>query len=190
MKRYLVLAGLLPALIHVNTLAGEPSDFTLKARGIAGQLVQELGAGLKKEMSSNGPASAISACKNLAPEIAGRLSREHGARVARVSLKVRNPLLGQADSWEQSVLASFDRVASEKPEALEYSEIVTEPQGRYFRYMKAIPVQPLCLSCHGSPEAIPGEVKAILAKEYPHDQATGYSTGQIRGAVTIKQRLD
>jgi Protein of unknown function (DUF3365) len=188
MKSYLVPAGLVLALMHVNTLADEPSALSLKARGIAGQLVQQLGAELKKEMSSNGPASAISVCKSLAPEIAGRLSREHGARVARVSLKIRNPLLGQPDSWEQAVLAGFDRAGSDA--ALEYSEVVTEPQGRYFRYMKAITVQPLCLTCHGSQEAIPAEVKAILAKEYPHDQATGYSAGQIRGAVTIKQRLD
>ncbi|MFN0314153.1 MAG: DUF3365 domain-containing protein [Burkholderiales bacterium] len=188
MKLHLVPAGLVLALMHVNTLADEPYTLTLKARAIAGQLVQQLGAALKKEMSSNGPASAISVCKSLAPEIAGRLSREHGARVTRVSLKIRNPLLGQPDSWEQAILAGFDRADNET--ALEYSEIVTEPQGRYFRYMKAIPVQPLCLTCHGPREAIPAEVKTILAKEYPHDQATGYGAGQIRGAVTIKQRLD
>jgi len=28
-----------------------------------------------------------------------------------------------------------------------------------------------------------------LTKEYPHDQATGYSVGQIRGAVSIKRPL-
>ena len=192
MKPYLLPAGFALALIQINTLADDQSALTLKARVIAGQLVQQLGAELKKEMSSNGPGSAISVCKSLAPEIAGRLSREQGAKVARVSLKSRNPLLGQADIWEQTVLARFDQLNAqgEKPETLEHAELVTEPQGRYFRYMKAIPVQPLCLTCHGTQEVIPPEVKAILAKEYPHDQATGYSMGQIRGAVTIKQRID
>jgi len=28
-----------------------------------------------------------------------------------------------------------------------------------------------------------------LGTEYPHDRATGYSPGQIRGAVTVKRRL-
>jgi hypothetical protein len=67
---------------------------------------------------------------------------------------------------------------------------VTEPQGRYFRYMKAIAVQPLCLTCHGSPDSIPDLVKARLADHYPHDRATGYALGQIRGAVSIKQSME
>ena len=48
-----------------------------------------------------------------------------------MSLKTRNPLLGTPDAWEQAVLAEFDRraAAGEKPETLEYSETVTEPQG-------------------------------------------------------------
>ena len=79
--------------------------------------------------------------------------------------------------------------ARDKPEALEVSDVVAEPTGRYFRYMKAIPVQPLCLACHGAPDSIAGEVKERIAEEYPHDRAVGYSPGQIRGAVSIKQRL-
>ena len=33
------------------------------------------------------------------------------------------------------------------------------------------------------------ELKARLADSYPHDQATGYSKGQIRGALTVKRPL-
>jgi hypothetical protein len=192
MNRYLLPAGLTLALIQINTLADDQSALASNARGIAGQLVQQLGAELKKELAAGGPVNAISVCKSAAPEIAGRLSRERGLRVARVSLKTRNPLLGLPDAWEQAVLAGFDqRVAlGAKPETLEQAEIVSEPQGRYFRYMKAIPVQPLCLSCHGTEETIAAEVKDRLAKDYPHDQARGYSLGQVRGAVTLKQRLE
>jgi hypothetical protein len=32
-------------------------------------------------------------------------------------------------------------------------------------------------------------VKGRIAQDYPHDRATGYTAGQIRGAVTIKQYL-
>ena len=88
-------------------------------------------------------------------------------------------------------MAEFDRrvAAGEKAEILEYSETIDEPRGRYFRYMKALPVQPLCLTCHGAAENIPENVEARLAIEYPHDRATGYALGQVRGAVTIKQPL-
>lgn len=168
------------------------ADQTADARATASQLVQKLGAALKQEMAAGGPQQAISVCRDIAPGLAGELSRSSGGRVARVSLKTRNPLLGLPDAWEQQVLMDFDRRAAsgEKPETLEYSEVVEEPQGRYFRYMKALPVQPLCLSCHGGPESVSDQVKMKLASEYPHDRAFGYTLGQIRGAVTIKQRLE
>lgn len=178
-------------LIQVNANAQDADALLGRSRGIAQQLAQQLGAELKKEMTAGGPASAVTVCKSLAPEIAGRLSREHGAKVARVSLKTRNPLIGSPDHWEQEVLRRFDQraAAGEKVEALEQGEVVSEAQGRYYRYMKAIPVQPLCLACHGGAE-VGAETQAALAREYPHDRARGYSLGQVRGAITIKQALD
>ena len=171
--------------------ADELSVYLESSRQTAQQLAQRLGAELKGELAKGGPEGAISVCRVSAPQIAAELSRASGWKVARVSLKVRNPLLGQPDAWEQQVLLEFDRraAAGERPETLEFSEVVTEPQGRYYRYMKALPVQPLCLTCHGSEDTIPAGVKARLQADYPHDRATGYSPGQVRGAVTIKRPL-
>lgn len=182
-----VLLALRPAL----GAAQDPEALLAASREAAGQLIQQLGAQLKAELAKGGPDSAVAVCKTVAPELAGRISREKGWRVSRVSLKTRNPLLGAPDAWEQRVLEEFDRRASagEKAEGLELGEVVEEPAGRYYRYMKAIPVQPLCLTCHGTSETMPGPVRERLRTEYPHDHATGYSTGQVRGAVTVKQPL-
>ena len=165
------------------------ADQTMEARALASQMIQQLGAALKKELATNGPDGAVSVCRDMAPTIAGELSRKSGGRVARVSLKTRNPLLGEPDVWEHQALAEFDRraAAGEKVESLEYAETTDEPHGRTFRYVKALAVQPLCLTCHGTTENIPDQVRAKLAIEYPHDRATGYVLGQVRGAVTIKQ---
>lgn len=184
----------LPILLAICAPAHAQSDLereTSQARSLAGQLVQPLGATLKAELAANGPESAIGVCREVAPAIAGKLSRDSGSRVARVSLRVRNALLGAPDTWEQAALAEFDRraAAGEKPESLERAEFVDEPAGRYFRYLKAIPVQPMCLACHGPAEGIPDGVKAKLAADYPNDRATGYALGQIRGAVTVKKPL-
>jgi len=170
-------------------VAAEPQE---EARASAAELIQRLGAALKQEMAAGGPERAVTVCRDIAPALASELSRKSGARVARVSLKSRNPLLGQPDAWEQAVLLDFDlrAAAGEKAETLVRAEVVEEPQGRYFRYMKALPVQPLCLACHGSADSLPESVKANLAAQYPHDRATGYSVGQLRGAVTVKQRLE
>jgi hypothetical protein len=178
---------ILVAMFPVAQAAAD--DETAAARRIATELAQRLGTVLKKELAENGPVDAISVCRDTAPGLAGELSRKTGGRVSRVSLKTRNPLLGQPDPWEHQVLIEFEkRLASgEKPEGLEKAERVEEPGGRYFRYMKALPVQPLCLTCHGTAETIPDAVKFKLASEYPHDNATGYSLGQIRGAISIKQ---
>ncbi len=190
-RRIWAVAGVLTGL--AGSAAAQAGDELLAhSRATSAQLVQQLGAELKQELARGGPAGAIGVCRESAPAIAGRLSRESGARVARVSLKTRNPLLGTPDAWEQAVLAEFDRraAAGEKPESMESFETVTEPQGRYFRYMKAIPVQPLCLACHGTAETITPEVAQRLDTDYPHDRARGYALGQIRGAVTIKRPLD
>jgi hypothetical protein len=177
------------AAAATTSLATAGDDPLAASRAAASQLIQQLGAQLKQALAAGGPAGAISVCRDVAPRLAGELSRASGARVGRVSLRTRNPLLGTPDAWEQGVLTDFDRraAAGEKPEALERYETVTEPALRYFRYMKAIPVQPVCLTCHGTPEQIAPEVQEALRAEYPHDRATGYAPGQIRGAVTVKQ---
>jgi hypothetical protein len=187
MNRILAFLAVL-GVLQAPAQAAQPDD----ARALATQLVQKLGAALKQEMAAGGPAQAVTVCRDLAPALAGQLSRQSGARVARVSLKTRNPLLGQPDAWEQEALLAFERrlVAGEKAETLEHFEIVDEPQGRSLRYVKALPVQPLCLACHGAADAIAEPVRAQLAAEYPHDRATGYAPGQIRGAVTVRMRLD
>ena len=185
MKRRLTRLLAFALIASCPALAGQPED----AKASAQQLIQKLGAALKQEMAAGGPERAITVCRDLAPGLAGEISRASGARVARVSLKTRNPLLGQPDAWEQQVLLDFEKrlAAGERADALEFSEVVQEPTGRYYRYMKALPVQPLCLACHGDPDAIAGPVRAQLAAQYPHDRATGYAAGQIRGAVTVKQ---
>ena len=162
-----------------------------ESRTLATALMQQLGAALKKEMAAGGPDAAIKVCTQIAPELATKFSLENGWRVTRVSLKTRNPLLGTPDIWEQQALQEFDvRVAKgDAPDKLEYSETVTEPSGRYFRYVKALPVQPLCLACHGAVEQISASVNATLKQHYPHDRAVGYLTGQIRGAISIKRPI-
>lgn len=174
-----------------NAAAQSGDELVASSRAMSAQLVQRLGGELKQELARGSPAGAIGVCRESAPAIAGSLSRDSGARVTRVSLKTRNPLLGTPDAWEQAVLVEFDRraAAGEKPETMEFFETVTEPQGRYFRYMKAIPVQPLCLTCHGTAETIAPEVAQHLGTDYPHDRAVGYTPGQIRGAVTVKRPL-
>lgn len=171
--------------------ADDLAKYRDESRAIAGPFIQQLAAENKKAVMEGGAESAIRVCKEIAPGLAGEVSRQQGWKLTRVSLKVRNPLLGMADAWEQKVLQDFEsRLAKgEKPETMEFAETVREPAGKSFRYMKAIALQPGCITCHGTAEQIPPGVKTRLSEDYPHDNATGYTAGQLRGAVSIKRPL-
>jgi hypothetical protein len=189
MKKTIILTTL--ALFSSATLAEDLSKYQDESRAVVLPFLKKLSAENQKVMSTGGPASAIQVCKDIAPAMSSEISRQTGWKLARVSLKVRNPMIGTPDAWEQKKLQEFaERAAQgEKPEAIEASEIVQEPNGKSFRYMKAIALQSGCVACHGSAETIPNEVKTGLSGDYPHDQAIGYSVGQIRGAVSIKRPL-
>ena len=184
-----LLTALLPLLATAQT------EVPRTALDEARQATSELQAGMRgelvKALEASGPLRAIVVCKYATPEIASAVSRKFGARVTRVSLKPRNPALGWGDPWEQKVLMDFDaRVArGEKADGLEHAEVVQEPSGRYMRYMRALPMQPACMHCHGTSDQLSEAVRQQLAHDYPHDQATGLKLGQVRGAISYKKPL-
>lgn len=192
MRMFLISLAVLAMTVQSALAADEDNQKQLDAsRKTAQEFMQKLGGVLKQQLESGGPASAIGVCKQAAPALAADYSRD-GRIVKRVSLKSRNRALGTPDAWETQRLQSFDHALGEgRPVAeMEYSGVTEGPDGRWFRYLKAIPAQKMCLQCHGQPDQIPEDVKALLAKEYPDDQATGYSAGSVRGAISIRQKLD
>lgn len=160
-----------------------------ESRRVSAKILDQVRTELVRELDRTGPLRAIIVCKYSVPEITSAMSRQHGMRITRVSLRPRNPSIAEPDSWEQQVLLDFEKRVSkgEKADALEYSEVVQEPLGRYFRYMRAIPISTPCLTCHGS--NLSDGVKAQLNAEYPHDRGAEYQPGQVRGAVSVKKGL-
>ena len=130
-------------------------------------------------------------CRDVAPDIANTISLQQGWKVTRVGTRVRNPMLGMPDLWEQRVLQNFKERAArgEKYDAMTYFEVVEEPVGKSLRFMKAIGVAPQCVVCHGSAGQITESVRMQLNDLYPHDRAVGYRPGDLRGAVSIRQPL-
>ena len=174
----------------------QPAEKTVDAktleetRAVAGQLATQLGGRLKAELTANGPEAAIPVCKQVAPEIAGKLATEKNWQVGRVGTRLRNAA-NAPNNWQQDALKQFsERLAKgEKPDAMEFTQIEKDGGKHYLRYAKAIALQPMCVTCHGAAEAIPEGVKARLKQEYPNDQATGYQPGELRGAIVIRRPL-
>ncbi len=182
-------------MLHAAPASDETADIQARvaaARQTTGEFLHQLGGTMKKEMQAGGPVAALTVCQDAAPRIANRLSLEKGWKVTRVGTRVRNPMLGTPDAWEQKVLKAFEERASkgEKYRDMVYYEVVDEPAGKSLRFMKAIGVAPQCLACHGNSGQIAGPVRARLEALYPHDRAVGYKVGDLRGAVSIKQPLE
>lgn len=163
-----------------------------EAKAITEQFFNALKSELSKSMSAGGPSEAARACRGMAPAIADKYARLSGWQVGRTSLKWRNPN-NQPDEWERQVLNKFERLNANGASAdrLVYSEVITGPQGKAFRYMKGIVMPPLeampCLSCHGT--SIDERTRSVLRQAYPEDKAVGYHAGEVRGAFTLIKPL-
>jgi hypothetical protein len=183
--RSVMMAAILLSVVSAN--AQEPA-WVGEARKVAGSVPPKLLAVLTEEIGKNGPEGAILVCRDKAPQLAKAASDETGWSVRRVSLRNRNPR-AVPDAWERAALEDFDRRAAsgESATTLEKAEIVTEGGKQTYRYMRALPTQPLCLNCHGTPEQLTPAVTEKLKALYPDDKAVGYRPGDIRGAMTIRK---
>ena len=184
MKRVVtVLAVLLcPPTMAADT-PGEPG-WVEQSR----QLTQQLGGQLKGELTqaiaAGGPVAAINVSYLRAPEIAAGLSQSSGARVGRTALRVRNPS-NAPDPLERTVLEQFAADLGSGPidRPLEAIFEIRRGDAVERRYMRAIPTDALCLTCHG--KALAPELASAIARDYPADQATGFELGQLRGAFSV-----
>ena len=187
MKTSLIaVAALITPFVTTFAYAGDDAMLG-EARKVATTLPPKLLAALQDEIGKSGPEGAIPVCKDMAPKMAGEISQQTGWKIKRVSLKARNEARATPDAWEKAALEDFDKraAAGEPPAQLEKGEKV----GNEYRYVKALPVQPLCLSCHGPADQFSPAVKSVLGQHYPNDRATGYSVGQIRGAISVRKPL-
>lgn len=169
-----------------------PAALSEQSRDLIEQFAGRLQNELQQAMADGGPVNAIDVCKIRAPAIARELSTD-GWQVGRVSLRPRNPD-NAADEFERRTLQDFEdkRMRGWQIERLAYYKMQQHHQGERefneFRYLKAIPTRSLCLSCHGN--NISAKVKAKLDTLYPDDQARGYQLGDIRGAFSLRKRID
>jgi bacterioferritin-associated ferredoxin len=188
------MKALLPAALLIAALpvlAHDVGALTADTKKTVLPVVPKVVAAMQEAVADKGVAGAIPVCKEQAPALIKEKRQETGWDIRRVSLKTRNAERGTPDLWEARQLADFNiRAANgEKIDSIEKAEIVSIDGKPVFRYMKALPVGDVCVKCHGSAETLDTDLKARLAENYPHDQATGYNKGQIRGALTVKRPL-
>jgi len=185
MKR--IVTVLFVILGPATMTAAEPVPDTAwieQSRQLTMQLGGQLKGELTKAIAEGGPMAAIDVCYTRAPEIAAQLSKSSGARVGRTALRVRNPS-NAPDGLERSVLEQFAADLGSGPidRPLEAAFEIRRGDAVERRYMRAIPTDAVCLTCHG--KTLAPELAAAIARNYPGDQATGFELGQLRGAFSV-----
>jgi hypothetical protein len=87
------------------------------------------------------------------------------------------------------VLEDFERRRGEGESlnAMEYSTRIDADGYAEYRYMKAIVMEPLCVTCHG--QELSPALEQVIARHYPNDAATGFAIGDLRGAVYVVRRV-
>ncbi len=133
------------------------------------KLFAALVAELTASLAENGPAKSIKVCKSSAPELAKLVGMEPGLKIGRTSFQLRNPE-NQPPVWAQSFVK--DRLDEEVFVALPDQTLGA---------LLPIHLKTTCLLCHGNDEQVMPEVKAAIVSNYPNDQATGFSEGDLRG---------
>ena len=58
------------------------------------------------------------------------------------------------------------------------------PPGIAMRMVRGIAVEPTCLACHG--RALAPDVSKAIQLRYPHDAATGFDAGDLRGGLWVE----
>jgi hypothetical protein len=190
MKHVLSISVLYLLGFFMGPAAAQDTDILTQSRTISQGMLKELGQKLQSAMADGGAVNAIGVCNTQAPEIAGRVSAQNQVKLSRVGTRARNPVMGVPNDWQSKALAQFEQALArgDKPADMEFSETVVKPDGgKEFHFAKPIVLQPMCVSCHGSPEQISPEVKAKLTELYPNDKAVNYQPGQLRGAVVLSR---
>lgn len=156
--------------VAIADLDADQQAMFARAKETAGLVGKTLVGELTTKMGEEGPVAAIEHCRLRAPQALSEATSDvTGLRIGRTSHKLRNPD-NAAPSWASATVAAADG----KPHAF------AAPEGE-LHVLLPIPIQPACLVCHGAPEVLPEELKVELLANYPHDEATGFQAGDLRG---------
>jgi len=150
-------------------MGAQDAGLQAKAEAARTELAGKLMGRLQEVLKTEGPEKAIEVCQNEAPALAEKVGRSNGVRIGRTSTKLRNPS-NRTPGWAESLVAA--KVAEPR--------FIQAPDGG-LRALLPIRIGQACLACHGPEKDLAPGVRVALQQKYPHDQATGYKAGELRG---------
>jgi hypothetical protein len=183
MVRRLLLAA---TLLATPALAADPTPQEVGDQ-VAGRLFASLMTTLQDKIATEGPEAAIAYCRLEALPLTAQVAEEFPQvkNIRRTALRVRNP--GNApDTTDRNVLsrwlASWDPTTPPPPVMQEFT---ADDGTKELRYYRPVPVMATCLTCHGTGDEIPANVRAAIERDYPQDEAVNFQEADLRGAIVV-----
>jgi hypothetical protein len=154
----------------------EAAAYLLQGDSIAKITYDTLRITLLKAIGEKGFSGALAFCNTRALAVTAMYASEV-ITVSRVSDRNRN---------SKNVLSEYDMKewakyigAAAKKDSLKSTIVYRNHE---FHYYKPILMQPMCLSCHGTPgKDISKDLLRVIDSLYPGDKAKGYKQGDLRG---------
>lgn len=181
-----VLFGLLIGLCFF----AHAQELTLdKVKEVALKATSELNSKLKKELKSakkSGKTKAMTHfCIDDSRKIIENIDKKFGSNVSikRVSLNSRN-VKSKAFENEIKILKAFELI--QKSDAYQPNQIVQIVDDNTYKVYSPIEMKSRdCKKCHGLDNKVDKGSKKRFSEVYKNDNAFGYKSGEIRGAVVV-----
>lgn len=167
-----------------SPLTGEQQAAAIaRGQAIAAETFSVLASNLQSALATGGVSNALPFCSLAASPLTAGVAARHGVALRRVTDKPRNPA-ARASAAEAAVLARFRAALTAGQPPAPFATNLAPGQATFFAPI--VLSQPLCLNCHGEPEReVTLESLALIHRHYPRDEATGFKTGDLRGAWRI-----
>lgn len=145
---------------------------------------------LLSNMKSGGPLTAVHVCSDTAQQMRKLYSETMDVVVRRASIKNRNEM-NFPNEFETKAINMFHELKRNNSLTKESNLIEQKSIGgkEVVKFAKPILVGAPCLNCHGQDSQISKEVAEVIAEKYPHDKATGYKIGDLRGVISVTKEL-
>lgn len=175
---------LLFLLLYSSYSFANNDEFIKKAKILAADLKSSLMQNLSKKISSDGVEKAIPFCHSNVGPIAKDAAKDRMKEFefGRTSHKVRNSA-NSAQAWANQYLKDF---SGKKKGEMKNDQILHTLENGKRVYMEALYVEAKCLLCHG--ENISKNVSAKINELYPNDKAKGFTLGEFRGFIWVKEK--
>jgi hypothetical protein len=187
MKKSLILISLAASLSLSAAEQAAPDQKAIAMEGVKyiKMLGKELKGNLVKYLKQD-PTGLQAAyfCAKSAQELTRKVNAKFpgNVKVRRTALKYRNPD-NKPDATDVKVMEEME--AAIKAGTFKKKPVVVKVGNTERVYLPLI-AQKACLKCHGPVEKIDPKVRETIAKHYPHDKATGFHEGDLRGVIVAE----